>query len=66
MVNETNPMSFVKMFNIDGFYVTCMYKVCVFVKILYSEIYLISVTIGETMENYSNTYERILYHLITI
>ena len=54
------------MFNIDGFYVTCMYKVCVFVKILYSEIYLISVTIGETMENYSNTYERILYHLITI
>lgn len=59
-------MSFVKMFNIDGFYVTCMYKVCVFVKILYSEIYLISVTIGETMENYSNTYERILYHLITI
>lgn len=40
-------MSFVKMFNIDGFYVTCMYKVCVFVKILYSEIYLISVTIGD-------------------
>ena len=66
MVNERNPMSFVKMFNIDGFYVTCMYKMCVFVKILYSEIYLISVTIGETMENYSNTYERILYHLINI